>query len=119
MEDYLIKKRRSFFSVVMVLFWFSLYAYMPQMTTYAKELGASYKLIGLIAGAYGVTQTILRIPLGIVSDKLMNRKAFIIFNLSDTIYCTQSVYSFSCKTICRSGICNMGQFYCIVYWIFY
>ena len=92
MEDYLIKKRRSFFSVVMVLFWFSLYAYMPQMTTYAKELGASYKLIGLIAGAYGVTQTILRIPLGIVSDKLMNRKAFIIFGIICAIISATVVY---------------------------
>lgn len=81
MEDYLIKKKMTFFSLVMVLFWFSLYAYMPQMTTYAKELGASYKLIGLIAGAYGVTQTILRIPFGILSDKLMNRKGFIIFGI--------------------------------------
>lgn len=92
MECYMEKKKSSFFSAVMVLFWFSLYAYIPQMTTYAKELGASYKLIGLIAGAYGVTQTILRIPLGILSDKLMNRKAFIIFGIICAVLSATVVY---------------------------
>lgn len=84
------KKRH--FSLVMVLFWFSLYAYLPQMATYAQDLGASYKLIGLITGAYGFTQTILRIPFGILSDKLMNRKVFIIIGVVSAILSSSIVY---------------------------
>lgn len=76
-----IKSKKTYFSIVMILFWFSMYAYVPQLTTYAKELGASYKLIGIIGGAYGLSQTVLRIPIGILSDKLMNRKTFILFGI--------------------------------------
>lgn len=69
----------------MILFWFSLYAYVPQISSYAEELGASYKLIGLIGGAYGFTQTILRIPLGILSDKINKKKLFVLIGLFNTI----------------------------------
>lgn len=89
-----MKNKKSLFSLVMVLFWFSLYAYVPQMTSYAKEMGASYKLIGLIAGAYGLSQTILRIPLGILSDKLRNRKIFILIGLVASILSALLVYVF-------------------------
>lgn len=89
-----MKHKKSIFSSVMVLFWFSLYAYVPQMTNYAKEMGASYKLIGLIAGAYGFSQTILRIPLGILSDKLNNRKIFILIGLFSAILSALLVYIF-------------------------
>jgi len=68
------KNYKILFSVIIILFWFSLYIYVPQLSNYAKELGASYRLIGLIGSAYGFSQTILRIPLGILSDKLRNRK---------------------------------------------
>lgn len=73
--------KKTLFSVVTILFFFSLYAYIPQLSSYARELGASYKLIGLIGGAYGFTQTILRVPIGIISDKLRMRKVFIILEL--------------------------------------
>lgn len=81
-------------SLTMILFWFSLYAYVPQMNSYAKEMGASYKLIGLITGAYGFSQTILRIPLGILSDKLRKRKIFIQFGLTAAALSAVIVYIF-------------------------
>lgn len=84
--------RKGLFSIVTILFWFSLYAYVPQLTNYANELGASFKLIGLIAGAYGFTQTILRIPIGILSDKLMNRKIFIVLGTACTILSASIAY---------------------------
>lgn len=84
--------RKGLFSIVIILFWFSLYAYVPQLTNYANELGASFKLIGLIAGAYGLTQTILRIPIGILSDKLMNRKIFIVLGTACTILSASIAY---------------------------
>ena len=64
--------------MVTILFWFAIYAYVPQMPGYAREMGASYRMIGLIAGSYGITQTLLRIPLGIGSDILGKRKIFIV-----------------------------------------
>lgn len=84
--------KRMIFSVVVILFWFSLYGYVPQITNYANEMGASYKLIGLIGGAYGFTQTMLRIPVGIVSDKLMKRKIFVLFGIISTIISGAFVY---------------------------
>jgi len=45
-------------------------------------LGAGLRLTGLIAGAYGFTQMIIRFPLGILSDKLRRRKIFVQIGLS-------------------------------------
>lgn len=90
-----IKNKKTYFSIVMILFWFSLYAYVPQLTSYAGELGASYKLIGIIAGAYGLSQTVLRIPIGILSDRLMNRKIFILFGILCAVISSIIVYIFS------------------------
>lgn len=86
--------RKIIFSLLTILFWCSLYSYVPQMANYAKEMGASYKLIGLIASAYGLSQTVLRIPLGILSDKLMKRKVFVIFGVICTIISAAIIYIF-------------------------
>lgn len=84
--------RKTLFCIVTGLFWFSLYAYIPQMTNYAKQMGASYKMIGMITSAYGFSQTVLRIPLGIVSDALNRRKIFIISGLFVIIFSTLMVF---------------------------
>ncbi|HWQ61713.1 MAG TPA: MFS transporter, partial [Negativicutes bacterium] len=60
------------------LYWFSLYAYVPILPTYAKDLGAGYEMIGIILGSYGFTQMALRLPLGIVSDRLNKRRVFLL-----------------------------------------
>lgn len=77
----LTKKHLTLFTLTTSLFWFSLYAYVAELSTYASHLGASYKLIGFITGSYGLTQLILRIPLGITSDLLGKRKIFILLGL--------------------------------------
>lgn len=59
-----------------------MYSYVPILSTYAESLGASYKMIGLIVGSYGFTQMLLRIPLGILSDKIGKRKIFIIMGIA-------------------------------------
>jgi MFS family permease len=46
-----------------------------------KFLGASDKMAGLIVGMYGLSQMLLRIPVGIMSDRLHKRKLFIILGL--------------------------------------
>jgi len=60
------------------LSWFSLYTYVPILPTYAKDLGAGYQMIGVILGSYGFTQMALRLPLGIVSDRLNRRRVFLL-----------------------------------------
>lgn len=59
-------------------FWFSLYTYPAILTPYLSELGASLTSAGLVVGSYGLTQTLLRLPAGIWSDRLQNKKVFII-----------------------------------------
>jgi len=69
--------RVGIFVLCNFFFWFSFYAYVPTMTPYLVGLGVSYSMIGLISGAYGLSQMILRMPLGIASDRLGKRKVFI------------------------------------------
>jgi MFS family permease len=66
------------FCLTTILYWFSLYTYVPILPVYASSLGASYKMVGFIIGAYGVTQLLLRIPQGVLSDKWRKRKIFVV-----------------------------------------
>lgn len=71
-------KRIPLYLLTVFLFWFSLYAYTPLLADSAESLGASTTFSGIIIGAYGLTQLLLRIPLGILSDRLNKRKLFLI-----------------------------------------
>ena len=77
MTEIVSQNRRKIFYIVVSFFWFSLYAYVPYVTPYGEYLGADMRLLGLIAGAYGFTQMLVRIPLGLLSDKLRRRKIFV------------------------------------------
>lgn len=67
--------------MVTLLFWFAMYTYVPILAPYAQSLGASYDMTGMIIGAYGLSQLLLRIPLGILSDASGTRKLFIFWGL--------------------------------------
>lgn len=71
-------RRKVILGASIWLYWFSLFTYLPIVPTYAKELGASYQMIGVILGSYGFTQMALRLPLGIVADRLNKRRVFLI-----------------------------------------
>ena len=78
------RNENRLFSAVF-LFWFSVYTYPSFLTSYAvNTLHATNVLAGMIVGSYGLTQMILRIPLGILSDVLKRRKPFVMmgFGLS-------------------------------------
>lgn len=68
----------SAFAGAISLFWVSLYLYVPILSVHARNLGANDTLVGLIVGSYGFTQLVLRVPLGIASDRLGARKVFVI-----------------------------------------
>jgi MFS family permease len=76
--------RRSIvlFFFATVSFWTSMYVYMPVMAVHAeRNLGASMGLVGTLVGAYGFSQLVLRIPLGIWSDRIGVRKPFLLGGL--------------------------------------
>jgi MFS family permease len=58
-----------------------MYTCVPILTAYLKDLGASNRLAGLIVGMYGLSQMLLRIPVGVLSDHFHKRKIFILFGL--------------------------------------
>ncbi|TDO73375.1 putative MFS family arabinose efflux permease [Halanaerobium saccharolyticum] len=71
------KKNINLFVFVTAFYWFSMYAYIPTFSPYIESLGASHKMIGLILGSYGFTQMLIRIPLGIYSDRINKKKIFV------------------------------------------
>ncbi|WP_193064194.1 MFS transporter [Oceanobacillus oncorhynchi] len=72
------KKQASLILWVVVCFWFAQYVYIPYQTTYLIMVNISSNLVGMIIGAYGISQLMLRLPVGILADLSSNHKLFII-----------------------------------------
>ncbi len=70
------RRTRSLLIVGLPLFWSALYIYSSYLSVYAKEVGASLTMVGVIVASYGFTQLVVRIPLGIASDRIGKRKPF-------------------------------------------
>ncbi|MFC0211585.1 MFS transporter [Paenibacillus chartarius] len=77
--------RIPLFCAVTLLFWMSMYTCVPILTPYTEHLGASHQTAGLIVGMYGLSQMLLRIPVGVLSDRLHKRKLFIVFGLAFSV----------------------------------
>lgn len=78
-------KKSAFFLLLTTtaLYWFSLYTYPAFLSNYAsQELQADPRMVGAIVSSYGLTQMLLRVPLGFASDRLRRRKPFLILGLS-------------------------------------
>lgn len=60
-------------------FWAAVYIYLPILSPYIQMISGSFKSVGLVIGAYGLAQLLLRIPLGIWSDRLQKRKLFVLY----------------------------------------
>ncbi|OME64357.1 MFS transporter [Paenibacillus odorifer] len=63
------------------MFWFSSYIYVPVLSPYVEHLGASYFMVGMVLGVYGLMQILFRLPIGIGSDYLNRRRPFIYLGL--------------------------------------
>ncbi|WP_229776551.1 MFS transporter [Alicyclobacillus cellulosilyticus] len=70
------------FAVATALYWFAVYTYVPILSPYVEHLGAKVWFVGLVIGSYGFTQMLLRVPLGIWSDRTGRRKAFILAGIA-------------------------------------
>lgn len=71
------KKHLLVFYLVTICFWGALYVNTSIIPSYAESLGSTATFVGVIAGSYGFMQLLLRLPLGILSDKIGKRKIFI------------------------------------------
>ncbi|QQZ63197.1 MFS transporter [Paenibacillus sonchi] len=72
---------RFFFLIIVFMFWFSSYIYVPVLSPYVEHLGASYVMVGAVLGVYGLMQILFRLPIGIGSDVLNRRRPFIYLGL--------------------------------------
>jgi MFS family permease len=61
-------------NLLVVFYWMSMYAYVPNLPEYATALGADAIVLGVIGGVYGIAQVILRIPIGVISDRAGKNK---------------------------------------------
>ena len=98
------KKNERLLLSAVFLFWFSNYTYPSFLTTYVTNtLGAGKILAGMIVGSYGLTQMLLRIPLGIMSDVLKKRKLFVIIGFMLSIVSSAGL-TFSALLAGRSSV---------------
>lgn len=72
-----LKNSTLIFYAVTSLYWFALYTYGSVLSNHAVGMGANAAMVGLISGSYGLAQMVLRLPIGIFSDRVKNRKMFI------------------------------------------
>lgn len=72
-------KKRTIVSycIMTLLFWASGYAFVPYLSAYAGTITGSAALVGVMLGAYGWAQLLLRMPIGILADRTGNHRFFI------------------------------------------
>lgn len=90
----LSSKNKILFMVVSFLLWFPHFLYVPILSPYLNRNHVSYYFIGIVLGSYGVMQLLLRIPIGVGSDILKNKKLFILFGMSSSfLSCVLFIFS--------------------------
>lgn len=76
------------------LFWFSQYVFIPYQTPYLYALGVIPSLVGIVIGAYGFSQMLLRIPVGLMADSVGKHRRFILLG------------------VCASGVASLFRVFC-------
>jgi predicted MFS family arabinose efflux permease len=92
-------ERRATWSLASIyaLRMLGLFMIMPVMSLFAEQMeGSTPSLIGLAIGIYGMSQALLQIPFGLISDRT-GRKKIIIFGL--LLFCLGSVIAAVSTTI--------------------
>ena len=64
--------------LIIMLFWFSQYVYIPYQTPYLTACQVSSGFVGIVIGAYGMTQMLMRVPAGLTADRSGNHKRMLI-----------------------------------------
>lgn len=76
------RRVRWLFIAVTLLYWCSMYTYVPILSPYLEDIRFSYGLIGIVLGSYGFMQLAVRFPLGLLSDRLGRRKPFVLLGFA-------------------------------------
>lgn len=71
-------KDKALLSIIVILFWFAQYIYIPFQTPFLTLCNISSSFIGIVVGAYGISQMLFRMPVGILADTANHHKLFII-----------------------------------------
>jgi len=89
-----LSRQALLFYLCTLFYWGGVYIYMPILSPYAKKISGSLQAVGLVMGAYGLSQLVLRVPLGLWSDRLRRRKPFILLGfLFDGLACLGLIFS--------------------------
>ncbi len=72
----------ALYGTAAVLYWISLYLYMPTLPVYCESRVEDLAIVGVILSQYGLWQAVVRLPLGITADWLGRRNPFIIAGLA-------------------------------------
>ncbi|MFE7084240.1 MFS transporter [Priestia megaterium] len=75
------------FFIMSMLFFVSISAFDPFISSYASDIGITPTVIGGIVGITGIASILTRLPIGILSDMFLKRKLFIQVGLLITIVC--------------------------------
>lgn len=78
METKPVPRQQGLLLAIVGMYWFSQYVYMPYQTPYLLSIGAAASLAGIVVGAYGFTQLLLRLPVGLLADRRGKHKTFIL-----------------------------------------
>ncbi|MDD3347637.1 MFS transporter [Oscillibacter sp.] len=62
------QKNKVVLLLAAVCFWFAQYVYIPFQTPYLTAMGMTSQAVGIVLGAYGVSQMLLRLPIGVMAD---------------------------------------------------
>ncbi len=80
---------RGFFVAATLLYWISLYLYVPTLPTYVQLRTIDLAVVGTVLSMYGLWQAFVRIPIGVGVDRHGRGKPFIIlgfvFSLSGAL----------------------------------
>ncbi|MGY4794670.1 MFS transporter [Lysinibacillus fusiformis] len=70
------------FLVIAFIFWFAHFLYIPMLSPYIEHLGGTFTFTGIVLASYGLMQFLFRVPTGISSDLLNNRKLFVVLGMA-------------------------------------
>ncbi|WP_078414862.1 MFS transporter [Priestia abyssalis] len=79
------RKEIILFFIISLLFFVTITAFDPFISSYAKDLGFDSVVIGSIIGISGIVALFTRLPLGVCSDMLHKRRLFIQIGLLITM----------------------------------
>ncbi|MCK5586063.1 MFS transporter, partial [Candidatus Bipolaricaulota bacterium] len=78
------RRRRDLVLLVLsvLFYWIGLYLYVPTLPTYIQTRTDSLASVGIVLSMYGLLMGVLRLPVGIASDRLGRRKPFIVVGMA-------------------------------------